>query len=190
LAQALADVTVTVNNRFLPLMFVSPGQINAQMFSDLPDGDYTIVVHRITQSDVTGPFTIHRDAPAFFTQLNPDGTSQVLALHADGSTVTVDNPGQTKEQLTLFGTGFGPYDHPLVDGFPVPAASVYGVVDPVSVLFGSKAVQPDSAVAAPGMVGITVVKVTVPSGVPASAPLDLSVSVNGTQSPTARLPIQ
>jgi uncharacterized protein (TIGR03437 family) len=190
LAQAIGDATVTVNNRYLPLMFVSPGQINAQIFSDLPDGTYTLVAHRISQPDVSGQFTIHRDAPALFTQFAPDGTSQVVALHPDGSAVTTTSPATAGETITVFGTGFGPYDQPVVDGFPIPTAGTWNVVDPVSVLVGTQAVSPNSAVGAPGLVGITVVQVTLPSSMAAGAPLSLSVSVNGTPSAAFPLPVQ
>jgi len=45
LAQSIAGVTVTVSDRILPLLYVSPTQINAQVPSDLGDGDYTLQVH-------------------------------------------------------------------------------------------------------------------------------------------------
>jgi uncharacterized protein (TIGR03437 family) len=169
---------------------VSPGQINGQLFSDLADGNYSLIAHRIGQSDVTAQFTVHRDAPALFSQLNPDGTTQVVALHADGSPVTVDKPAQSGETITVFGTGFGPYDQPTVDGFAISSVGVWNVVDPVSVTVGAQVVQPNSAIGAAGMVGITVVQVTLPSGMAAGAPLDLSVTVNGIPSATARLPLQ
>jgi uncharacterized protein (TIGR03437 family) len=190
LAQTIGGVTVTLNDRILPLMFVSPQQINAQIFSDLPDGDYTLVVHLAGQPDVPGQFTIHRDAPALFSQLNPDGTAQVVALHADGSAVNVASPAQSGETVTFFGTGFGPYDQPVVDGFAIPAVGVWNVVDPVSVQVGGQSVQPNSATGVPGVVGITVVQVTLPTVMPAGAPLNLAVTVNGRASSTAPLPVQ
>ena len=190
LAQSIGDVTVTLNDRILPLMFVSPGQINAQMFSDLAEGDYTLVAHRVGQPDVKGQFTIHRDAPALFTQPASDGTLQVVALHADGSAVTMDKPAQSGETITVFGTGFGPYDQPVVDGFAISGTGVWNVVDPVSLAVGAQVVQPNSAIAAAGLIGITTVQLTLPSGMPAGAPLDLSVTVNGKPSATTRLPVQ
>jgi uncharacterized protein (TIGR03437 family) len=190
LSQTIGGVTVTVNDRILPLMFISPQQINAQMFSDLPDGDYTLVVHLTGQPDVPGQFTVHRDAPALFSQLNPDGTTQVVALHADGSAVTGTSPAQSGETVTFFGTGFGPYDQPVVDGFAIPVVGVWNVVDPVSVLVGSQSVQPNSATGVPGVVGITVVQVTLPAVMPAGAPLNLAVTVNGKTSSTTPLPVQ
>jgi uncharacterized protein (TIGR03437 family) len=114
----------------------------------------------------------------------------VVALHPDGSAVSAASPATAGETITVFGTGFGPYDQPVVDGFPIGAAGVWNVVDPVSVLVGTQAVQPNSAVGAPGLVGITVVQVTLPSGMATGAPLNLSVSVNGTPSAAFPLPVQ
>ena len=62
---------------------------------------------------------------------------------------------------------------------------------PVSVLvFGSQLVQPNSATGVPGVVGITMVQVTLPTVMPTGAPLSLSVTVNGKASSTMPLPIQ
>ena len=44
LAQTLASVTVTVGDELLPLLFVSAGQINAQLPSRLSEGQHTHVV--------------------------------------------------------------------------------------------------------------------------------------------------
>src|SRR5262249_60285785 len=38
LKQTLADVTVMISGKLLPLLFVSPDQINAQLPADLPEG--------------------------------------------------------------------------------------------------------------------------------------------------------
>jgi len=78
----------------------------------------------------------------------------------------------------------------VVDGFAIPLVGVWNVVDPISISVGNQVVQPKSAVAAAGMVGITVVQLTLPNAMDASAPLDLSVTVNGKQSTSTRLPIQ
>ena len=68
LAQTIAGVTVTVGDRILPLLFVSPQQINAQVPSDLPDGDYTLQIHSDGQPDVTGSFSVSRNSPGLFFQ--------------------------------------------------------------------------------------------------------------------------
>ncbi len=44
LSQTIDDMYVTVNGSILPLIFVSPTQINAQLLSTLGEGDYTLQV--------------------------------------------------------------------------------------------------------------------------------------------------
>jgi uncharacterized protein (TIGR03437 family) len=190
LAQTIAGVTVSVGDRVLPLMFVSPTQINAQVFSDLVDGNYSLVVRRAGQADVTAAFTIHRDAPGLFTSTNPDGTSQVLATHADGSPVTPDNPAAAGETITVYGTGFGPYDHPVVDGFIIPGNDTWKVADPVAVNAGASTLQPQFAGAATGMVGTTIVQVKLTADVATAAAVDFAVTVNGKPSNLSRLPVK
>ncbi len=112
LPQSLGNITVTINNYILPLLFVSPTQINAQLPSELVDGNYTLLVQQTGQPDVTGQLTISRDAPGVFTQSNTLNQPLVLALHADGSLVTFDSPAIHGEQISIFGTGFGLlFDH-------------------------------------------------------------------------------
>ncbi len=190
LAQTIGGVTITVGDRLLPLIFVSPAQINAQVFSDLPDGNYTLVVHRAGQADVPGAFVVKRDSPGLFTNATPDGTIYLAATHEDGSLVTPDSPAKPGETITTFGTGFGPYDHKIVDGFIIPPTDTYLVADPVSVQAGSATLQPTFAGAATGMVGITIVQVKLAPAMSATPSVDFAVTVNGAQSNTAPLPVQ
>ena len=44
--------------RFLALLYIASDQINAQLFSDLQDGDYTLAVHRTGQPDASKVFTV------------------------------------------------------------------------------------------------------------------------------------
>jgi uncharacterized protein (TIGR03437 family) len=78
LTQTLLVSTVQVLDRYLPLFFVSPSKINAQLFSDLPAGEYTLTVHQDGQPDVSGKFTIKRNAPGLFT-MAPDPISTATA---------------------------------------------------------------------------------------------------------------
>jgi uncharacterized protein (TIGR03437 family) len=190
LAQAIDNVTVTVNNQLMPLFFISPSQINAQVPSNLAEGDYTLTVHWVGQADVSAPFTVRRNAPGVFTQANPQNLPLALALHEDGTQVTPDSPAMQNETISLYGTGFGPYDRPAIDGFPISDSSVYKVADPVTVLTGSVTLTPDFAGAAAGMVGTTVVRLKITSDLPSSTVVDMAVSVNGKQSSVVKLPLQ
>jgi uncharacterized protein (TIGR03437 family) len=190
LAQTLANVTVQVNDRLLPLLFVSPNQINAQVPSDLGDGTYTLKVKNQGQPDVTGNFNVRRNSPGLFTTQDDQGAPLALALHEDGSLVTRDSPARKKETVSLYGTGFGPYDRQVIDGFIVPDKSLYKLLDQVSVLSGDLTYTPDWTGAAAGMVGTAVMKLKIADEMPTAALLDVTVSVNGTRSNTVQLPVE
>src|SRR5262249_16764359 len=101
LSQALGDITVTVNGRLLPLLYVSPSQINVQMSSVLADGDYPLIVHSLTQADVSGTFTIRRDAPGIFMWFPPNANPTAAAFHEDWSQLTADSPAKQGETIWL-----------------------------------------------------------------------------------------
>jgi len=188
LAQAIAGVTVTVNDRILPLIYVSPEQINAQVPSDLPAGDYILQVHSQGQPDVSATFSVVRDAPGLFTQ-TLDSQTYAMAFHADGSVVTPDNPAKAGETVSLFGTGFGPYNGVVVDGFfpPVPPPTL---MDSVSISAGDQSPTAAFVGAAPGYSGVTLMKFKIPDGMPGETTVPVSVTVNGASSNTVMLPLQ
>lgn len=177
LAQTLANVTVQVADRILPLLFVSPSQINAQLPSDLAEGKYKVLVRGDTQPDATALFTVRRNAPGLFT-LVVQGKQYALAKHADGTLVTKDAPATLGETVTLLGTGFGPYLEYPIDGFAVPASMVLHLVDPVEILAGEKILTPSETVAATGYVGITAIRFKITDDLPAATDVELKVRVN------------
>ncbi len=190
LPQSLGNITVTIGNYILPLLFVSPTQINAQLPSELVDGNYTLLVHQTGQPDVTGSLTISRDAPGMFTQSNTLNQPLVLALHADGTPVTFSSPAIHGEQISIYGTGFGPYVTTVIDGYFVPATPATNVADPVILNVGAIPKTPDFAGAAPGFVGMTLVQMTITDDLPTATSVNLTVMVGAKQSTTVVLPLQ
>ncbi|HYL36175.1 MAG TPA: hypothetical protein VEV17_09715 [Bryobacteraceae bacterium] len=188
LSQTIAGVAVTVNDSILGLVFVSPQQINAQLPSDLADGDYVLQVHSLGQPDVSGSFTVARNAPGLFFQV-VNAQPYALALHADGSAVTPDSPAAADETISLLGTGFGPYASPVIDGFfpvdPVPALS-----DTLVITVADQTPAPIWAGAATGYTGLAVTQFQVPEGLPSGSNVPVKVNVNGVDSNTVMLPIQ
>ena len=109
LSQSIEGTTVTVNDSILPLLFVSPQQINAQLPSSLSDGNYTLEVQNTGQPDISGTFYggAQRSRPVLLNY--GFGSIYAMAFHADGSMVTTDSPAAGGETISLLGTGFGPY---------------------------------------------------------------------------------
>jgi len=111
LPQTLGGLTVRVGDRILPLFFVSPQQINAQLPDDLATGSQVLIVSPSGMADVRAPFTVVRNAPGLFP-VAVDGQAMAMAIHEDGSPVTADAPAKSGELLTVYGTGFGPAERP------------------------------------------------------------------------------
>src|SRR5262249_38401475 len=108
-------------------------------------------------------------------------------FHADGSLVTADSPAKTGELLTVYGTGFGPADHPRLQGFPIPQSPAYLIVDAVATSVGDIAATTVKAFAAPGKIGIDAVQFRLGDG---STSGPLKITINGVESNTVTLPVQ
>ena len=188
LAQAIAGVTVTVNDMILPLIYVSPQQINAELPIEIPPGDYTLQVHSQGQPDVSATFSVVRDAPGIFTQ-TLDSQQYAMAFHQDGTPVTPDNPAKAGETVSLFGTGFGPYNGVVVDGF-FPPTPPPALTDSVTLTAGDQTPTPSFVGAAPGYSGVALTMFKVPDGMPSGATVPITITVNGTDSNTVMLPVQ
>jgi|HubBroStandDraft_6_1064221.scaffolds.fasta_scaffold91790_1 uncharacterized protein (TIGR03437 family) len=187
LAQTINGTTVTINSTILPLLFVSPQQINAQLPSSLGDGNYTLEVQNTGLPEVSGTLTVARNAPGLF--FNTVGsTAYAMAFHADSSMISSTSPASAGETISFLGTGFGPYKTPVFDGFfpPNPPPAVDD-----SVVLSVGGVNPSStSTAAPGFTGVVTTQFQVPTGLPSGTSVPVFVSINGVESNTVMLPIQ
>jgi uncharacterized protein (TIGR03437 family) len=189
LAQTLADVTVSVASRALPLFLVSPEQINAQLLSDLPEGKQNMTVKWVGRPDVNVEFTILRNAPGLFRRLKDD-KAYAFAFHESEGDVTTEKPARRNEAITVLGTGFGPYTRPAFDGFALPAEMKLQLVDAVEVLLGDAVLVPEFSGAAAGQIGVNAVRFRIPEGAPANSSVELRVRINGRVSNTVLLPLE
>jgi uncharacterized protein (TIGR03437 family) len=189
LAQTLAGVTVTAGDELLPLLFVSPGQINAQLPSDLPDGDQTLTVHVDGQPDAVGVLKSQRNAPGLFAQQIAD-KAYLIALHEDGSLIGATSPARRGELVTALGTGFGPYKVQPLDGFAVPNPNIYPLIDTTELLVDGHIIQPEFGGAAVGRVGITALQFRIADPLPSGTTIELKARVNGYDSNTVLLPLR
>ena len=190
LAQTLGDVTVTVSDRLLPLLFVSPKQINAQVPTGLSDGVYPLKVNIPGQSLVTGSLKLRRNAPGLFTMPNDHNAPLALAFHEDGSPITPDSPARRREVVSIIGTGFGPFDRPVIEGFLIPDPSLYKLLDPVAVQAGDLTLTPEWTGPASTTVGATVMKLRIADEMPQASTIDLTVTINGAQSNKVQLAVE
>jgi len=191
LAQTLGGAVVTVGSYILPLVWVSPAQINAQVPSELGPGTYQLTVSSLGQPNVTGEFTVSNNAPSLFQRPSSQNLPTIaFATHSNASAVTQTSPATHGEVISLFGTGFGPFSTPLPDGFAAPDSPPNPVLDPVTINVGSTQVTPVDVIADPGMAGVVRIDVMITSAFPTNSLVSLTVTSGGKPSPPVTLPVQ
>ncbi len=189
LPQVLAGTTIRWGTRLLPLLFVSPDQINAQLPFDLAEGEQVLAVRTGNQPEINGKAQIVRNAPGLFG-FTLDGKFYLAATHEDGSVISPDSPARRGETVTLLGTGFGPFQRPVLDGFPVPMTPANPVADPVDLKIGEALITPLSAIASPGQIGLVAIKLAINDQVATQREVSITAVVNGRTSNTAILPVE
>jgi uncharacterized protein (TIGR03437 family) len=188
LPQTLGGLTVRVGDRVLPLFFVSPGQINAQLPDDLAVGTQIMIVSPAGAPEVRAAFTVVRNAPGLFPVAASNGQAMAMAVHEDGSPVTADAPARPGELLTVYGTGFGPAERPRPEGFPIPDSPSYSMVDAVTVQVGELTAPAEKAFAVAGRSGVDAVQFRLDGSV--TGTVTLRVTVNSADSNTLMLAVQ
>jgi uncharacterized protein (TIGR03437 family) len=165
LPTTLAGSTVTINDQPVPLLAVSPTQINLQLpFNVLPGP----AILRVTNgAGSSAPMVVQIDtvAPGLFRIVN-----------AAGATVDFSNPSRAGDIIVLYGTGLGPVAPPATAGAPAPLANATA---PVRVIVGGSELTPSFAGLAPGTAGTYQINVQLPAGLTAAAAVPVFITVDG-----------
>jgi uncharacterized protein (TIGR03437 family) len=188
LPQSLAGVSVLVGERILPLLFVSPEQINAQLPYDLPIGPHELRVIRSGQEPIKGAFQVVECAPGLF-HYRADEQNWTLAVHESGEAVTRENPVRGGQIILFYGTGFGAYRIQPPFGFLLPPSPAYPSVHEVQVLAGDRLLERVFAGGAAGLAGTDVVRVKLPEDMSAGS-VEVRVRIAGQESNTVLLPVE
>jgi len=184
----LGDVnSVTINGAAAPLVFVSSGQINAQVPWSMNPGQATVVVNRAGTASQPMGVQVNPFAPALFG-FNV-GTLQAIATNADGSLAAPANsiPGLTShpaaagDTLTFFATGLGPVSPAAADGAN-SADTTRQTTNPVGVSIGGAQATVLFAALSPQFVGVYQLNVVLPGGVTPGAAVPVQVQVDSATS--------
>jgi len=188
LPTAVANSCLTVNGLPIPILFVSPNQINAQMpFSMV--GNVTVILR--TPGGVSNNYntTILPTAPSVFSASLPGLTSPVATIvrNANGLLVTGSNPVHPGDVLVIYATGLGQTTPSVQSGMPAPTSPLASALTAPAVTLGSANLSLLYAGLAPGEIGVYQINVKVPSNVP----LGLSIPLKITQgSMSTSIPIR
>jgi uncharacterized protein (TIGR03437 family) len=189
LSQALAGVTVHVGDSMLPLIYVSPTEIRALLYSHFTPGERTLTVRIPGQPSVSTIFETVEYAPGLFR--NPDFEQPIAeAYHTDGKPVTPDNPAKPGETILLCGTGFGPFKPALFDGFLVPEETEIPLAEPFELSLDGQVTPTLAAYAQPGRAGRVLIRFQLGGEAPAGSIVQIKTRVKERDSNTVLLPVE
>ena len=176
LPTALADSCLQVNGLGVPVLFVSPTQINGQLPNF--DGNTTLTVY--TPGGVSDNFnlTILPAAPSVFriSSAGPDGSSSAILRASNNELVTPSNPIHRTDTIVIYATGLGRTSPEVPPGTPAPTDELDGVVIPLFVTIGGVPVAVEFAGLTPGQIGVYQINVRVNGRVPLGLSVPLVIS--------------
>lgn len=165
LPTALGETCLTVNGLPIPMIMVSPAQINAQLpFQS--EGNVSMALH--TPGGVSDNFnlTILPTAPSVFrANVTEDYVAPTVLRVENQQVVTPANPIRSNDNLIIYLTGMGKTNPEIPAGVPSPASAPQVLTDAV-VDIGGVQLPVESAGLVPGEIGVYEIKVSVPHVVP------------------------
>jgi uncharacterized protein (TIGR03437 family) len=180
LPTALGESCLTVNGLPVPVLFVSPTQINAQLPFQTT-GSVTMILR--TPGGVSDNFnlTILPQAPSVFRAVIPglDDAAPTIVRNANQIVVTDSNPIHRGDLLTIYLTGMGQTNPAVEAGQPAPASPVAVPLVAPRVALGNVELPVQFVGMAPGQIGVYQINVTVPRNVPEGLRVPFSVSQGG-----------
>lgn len=177
---ALADSCLTVNGMPVPMLFVSPNQINAQMPFEAV-GNVTMILR--TPGGVSDNYNtvVLPGAPSVFRASVPGMDSAVPTIVRDKNSelVTPSNPVHKNDVVVVYLTGLGA-TFPSVDtGVPGPSDPLASAMITPKVTMGDVSLPLIYAGLAPGEVGVYQINVKVPPNVPTGLSVPFSITQGG-----------
>ncbi len=180
LPNRLTEVCVTANGANLPLLFVSPEQINAQL--PFFGGNAGMQVH--TQGGVSDIFLtrVLTAAPAVFSVPGPSGNTFAAVIREDNTLATLSSPLRRHEIAVIYSTGLGSVTPIAFPGYPASTDPLSITVVEPAVLFGGVAGNVLYSGLTPGFVGLYQINVEVPGGSPLGIQVPVEINSGGVSS--------
>jgi uncharacterized protein (TIGR03437 family) len=158
-------VTVSIDNIAVPILFVSPNQVNFLIPGNLRTGRrlLRLLVNGRTGPDV--PIVIADSSPGLFQM---EG-SAAIATHADGSLITPDSPAEPGEVVVIYAAGLGA-TQPAFNGLTIPNAAASITARAHFAVLLNEVPVPDSHIlyagVTPGFAGLYQINCRVPADAP------------------------
>lgn len=187
---SLDGTSVTIGGQLAFVDYISPGQIDALVPSNVPTGLQQISVTTSQGTSATYNATINAAEPGLLapSSFNIGGIQYAVAIFTDGAYALPvgaiagvnSRPAKPGDVLTLYGVGFGPVMPSIPAGQLVQELN--SLVLPLQMSIGGIRVNPSYYGLAPSYTGLYQFNVTVPNLAAGSAPLTFDLGgTAGTQ---------
>ena len=175
LPTTLAGTRVLANGTAVPLLYVSPTQINLQLPAGLT-GDIAIEVVSGAEPGVGTKLTVVAEAPGILTA----GGSQGVILNQDLSLNSATNPAVKGSVIQIFASGLGATNPLLPAGQPANSRPPFNAtVSPVTVFINGESATVQFSAAAPGLAGVFQINATVPAATGSGTAIPLQIQIDG-----------
>jgi len=190
LPSSLAGTAVLLGGVPLPLLYSSPGQINAQVPFELSvNTQHQVLVSNGSLLSVPTQITVAPAQPGIFTT-NGQGFGQGFVFKSDQITLAqAGTPANRGEIVVMYCSGLGQVTPNVADGAPspVPAATT---VNPATVQIGGANAQVLFAGLSPGSAGLYQINAIVPQAAATGNAVPVTVTVAGQTSNMVTAAIQ
>jgi uncharacterized protein (TIGR03437 family) len=177
LPTALANSCVTIDGQPIPLIFVSPNQVNAEMPIEAL-GDVTVDVYTPGGESANYNMVVLPNAPAVFLSgvAGPDTNLPTVIDASNNLLVTDSNPVHHGDTLVIYLTGCGLTNPTVADGQPSPSSPLVSFITPPTVTLGGTPLSVTYAGLTPGEVGLCQINATVGGSTPTGLDVPLAIT--------------
>jgi uncharacterized protein (TIGR03437 family) len=169
LPQSLGGISLTINGRAVPILAVTPWQVNAEIPMDTPLGPASIALQFAGGTSTPAvAVTVVGSSPVQFT------TATGCAFHGDTGLVADEaHPAIPGEILVMYGTGLGVTSPSIPAGAVTPVSPLTSLVNPVSLFIGNYPSDQQAKILfaglSPGSIALYQVNFQLPDATPAGA---------------------
>ncbi len=178
----LGESCLTVNGVLVPMVLISPTQINAQLPFSV-SGSGTMILRSPGGVSNSFRFTIQPGAPAVFrTGVAGDQQGLPTVVRArNNQLVTLSNPIHPEDTIVIYLTGLGVTSPAVADGHPGPRDPLAAAVNKPVVTLGGVELPILFAGLTPGQVGVYQINAQVPYWAPLGMDVPLRIQQGGQQ---------
>ena len=188
LPAVLGGTCVTIDNRAVPLVMTSGGQINLQIPPDMSAGRHALVARSIDRkaASASQTITVSKYAPAVYLA---DDSGSAAVFRFSGELISKSSKARRDEPLMLFATGLGVTQGGKVTAGNAAPSDPLATTDKVQVFFGDPRIKEAEVIVdwsglVPGFVGLYQLNLRIPGAHLKGDALPVTLRIGGVDSPT------